>query len=185
MATRLAQRKLVMATGLNAPPQNAGEFFAWGNGDHVVDASSGQRVATVCDGIDSYYPPVAAGTLCMNGSVSKVGTWEGHATSIKSTASCGPINGALSPDGARVGARISPSGSCGVSSVSLVSLSGGISATPAVGTPQGWIDGTHLVVGPADGGQPEASGTIYDTHAGSITPIKAAGVFGGALPGGL
>ena len=176
--------KLVVAMGVNVQPQNSGEFFMWGHGYHVIDATSGQRIVSVCDGIDSYFPPVPAGTLCTNAPVDETATWEGKETPVKQVGTC-VVNGPLSPDGTRVGARISSNGNCGVSAVSLVNLSGGIEATPATGSPQGWLDGTHLVVGSADGGQPEAAGTIYDTQARTTRPIQAAGFFGAALPGGL
>ncbi len=55
---------LIVAVGVNAQAENYGELFEWGHGYHVVDAISGQRVAAVCDGVDSFFPPSPAGTEC-------------------------------------------------------------------------------------------------------------------------
>src|SRR5258708_29551945 len=59
------QGHLVIAVGANAHPQNSYDGFIYGySGYHVADASTGTRLATVCEGYIAYVPPVPAGTVC-------------------------------------------------------------------------------------------------------------------------
>ena len=156
------QGKLIVALGVNAQSENPGEYFVWGHGYHIVDSSTGRRIAAVCDGIDSFYPPVPAGTLCTNGDMSETATWDGQQTPLRPTGNCVNVNGPLSPDGTRVAARISVNGNCGVNSVSLVNLKGGVDATPGDRRAPG-LGGRH-----PRGGKERLAGLLDLRYAGAF-----------------
>jgi hypothetical protein len=170
------QGHLVLAVGLNAHPQNAYEGFAWGyRGYHVADASTGNRLATVCDGYDAFAPPVPAGTVCSNGSSYQESDWSGVTRPLPADSGCG--GGALSTDGSQVA-------DCQGSqrTVALVALDGSIRSTSYPGTPAGWMDANHLV---ANSSVVDHSLSVIDTRSMAVTQIQAQGFFAGSIPGGL
>jgi len=171
------QGKLVMALGVNVPPQNAFEGFARGRGYHVVDAASGNRLFSVCDGGDSYEPEVPAGTICIHYPNVTLVTWDGDAKALGNENACAP-SGPLSPDGSYIAGR-----SCdGSGTVVLFDRTGATKVMTRRERPDGWLDSTHLVllgdVAPYDH-------VILNIQDGTSVPIVADGFLAAALPGGL
>jgi hypothetical protein len=168
------QGHLVIAVGANAHPQNAYDGFIYGySGYHVADASTGTRLATVCDGYIASVPPVPAGTVCSNYPKFLVSDWSG--TTRPAPADQGCNGGALSPDGSMIA---DCQGSPAV--VTLVVVDGTQIATQYSGTPVGWIDSTHLVLSASN-----SDLSIIDARAFTKTPIQAQGFFAGTIPGAL
>jgi hypothetical protein len=168
------QGHLVIAVGINAAPQNAWDGFVYAfSGYHVADASTGTRVATICDGYDASNPPVPAGTVCSNSSSSIVSDWSGATRPAPADVGC--AGGALSPDGSMIA---DCQGNPRV--VTFVVGDGTRIATQYSGTPLGWIDSTHVVL-KAD----NSDLSIVDARAFTTTPVQAQGFFGGTIPGAL
>jgi hypothetical protein len=168
------QGHLVIAVGANAHPQNAYDGFIYGySGYHVADASTGTRLATICDGYMASVPPVPAGTVCANYPNFEVSDWSGTTRPAPADQGCG--GGALSPDGSMIA---DCQGSPAV--VTLVVQGGTQIATQFSGTPVGWIDSTHVVLSAANGDL-----SIVDARAFTMTAIQAQGFFGGTIPGAL
>jgi hypothetical protein len=168
------QGHLVIAVGLNVAPQNAFDGFIYGyTGYHVADASTGARLATICDGYSASVPPVPAGTVCVKYPDYLVSDWS--ATTRPAPADQGCSGGALSPDGSMIA---DCQGSPAV--VTLVVQGGTQIATQFSGTPVGWIDSTHLVLSASN-----ADLSIIDARAFTKTPIQAQGFFAGTIPGAL
>jgi hypothetical protein len=162
------QGHLVIGVGLNVPPQNAYEGFAYAyRGYHVADATTGARVATVCDGYDSSGPPVPAGTVCVNYPNYEVSDWNGS-TRASPAGGCG--GGVLSPDGSLI-----------ATCQGLVARDGATRTAPFAGSPQGWMDNTHVVVN----NDTNTSLGIVDISSLGVTPSPALGFFAGTIPGGL
>jgi hypothetical protein len=168
------QGHLVIAVGINTAPQNAFDGFIYAfSGYHVADASTGTRLATICDGYIASDPPVPAGTICANYPNVVVSDWSG--TTRPAPADQGCNGGALSPDGSMIAdCQGSPT------VVTLVVLDGTQIATPFTGTPAGWIDSTHLVLSASN-----SDLSIVDARAFTKTPIQAQGFFAGTIPGAL
>lgn len=166
---------VVIAVGLNAQPQNAGEWFNYGyRGYHVADATTGARLATVCDGFDASAPPEPAGTVCVNYPTYLVSDWSGVSRSIPEDAGCG--GGALSPDGSLIAdCQGNPR------TVSLLARDGSMKPTSIQATPVGWIDSHHLVVRVDS----NSSLSVVNVPSLAITPIATQGFFAGSIPGGL
>lgn len=166
---------LVIALGLNARPQQAGEWFNYGyRGYHVADAATGARLATVCDGFNASAPPVPAGTVCVNYPTYRVSDWNAVSRSIPGDAGCG--GGALSPDGSLIAdCQGNPR------TVSLLARDGSMKPTPIQATPVGWMDSDHLVVRV----DADNSLSIVDVRSLAVTPIATQGFFAGSIPGGL
>jgi hypothetical protein len=167
---------LVIAVGANGHPQNALDAFIYGErGYHVADASTGTRLATICDGYTAIDPPVPAGTVCasLTSAAYVVTDWTGATRPAPADDGCG--GGALSPDGLMIA---DCQGSPRI--VTLVVRDGTRIATQYSGAPVGWIDNTHLVLR-AD----NSDLSIVDARAFTTTPIQAQGFFGGTIPGAL
>jgi len=164
---------LVIAVGVNSHPQSAWDGFLYGFGYHVADASTGTRLATICDGSISFDPPVPAGTIC--GSIPNyvVSDWSGATRPAPADDGC--VGGALSQDGSMIA---DCQGNPRV--VTLVVRDGTRIATQYSGMPTGWIDNTHLVL-KAD----NSDLSVVDVRAFTATPIQAQGFFGGTIPGSL
>ncbi len=165
---------LVIAVGMNTPPQNAWDGFIYAlSGYHVADASTGTRLATICDGSIASDPPVPAGTVCGSFPNYVVSDWSGATRPAPADDGC--VGGALSPDGLMIAdcqgnPRI----------VTLVVRDGTRIATQYSGAPVGWIDNTHLVLR-AD----NSDLSVVDARAFTTTPIQAQGFFAGTIPGAL
>jgi hypothetical protein len=165
---------LLIAVGANTHPQNAWDGFIYGySGYHVADASTGTRLATICNGSNASDPPGPAGTVCGTFPNYVVSDWSGATRPAPADQGCG--GGALSPDGSMVA---DCQGSPAV--VTLVVRDGTQIATQYSGTPVGWIDNTHVVL-KAD----NSDLSIVDARAFTSTPIQAQGFFGGTIPGAL
>ncbi|HEX9560798.1 MAG TPA: hypothetical protein VGA76_06145 [Candidatus Dormibacteraeota bacterium] len=168
------QGHLVIAVGMNTAPQNAWDGFIYAmSGYHVADASTGTRLATICDGSIAYDPPVSAGTVCGSSPNYVVSDWSG--TTRPAPADDGCVGGALSPDGLIIA---DCQGSPRV--VTFVVGDGTRIATQYSGMPMGWIDSTHVVL-KAD----NSDLSIVDARAFTTTPCQAQGFFGGTIPGAL
>jgi hypothetical protein len=174
---------LVIGVGINAQPQNAYEGFTYADrGYHVVDAATGNRIATVCDGFRASGPPVQAGSVCVNYPTYEVSDWSGATRSIP--ADNGSGGGVLSPDGVFVA-------QCGTTgnAVTLVGRDGSTASIPISGAPTscavpvGWIAAKHLVVQYTDSSFAVAN-TDIDTGTVAAAP-ELRGFFAGAIPGGL
>jgi hypothetical protein len=168
------QGHLVIAVGVNVAPQNAWDGFIYGShGYHVADASTGTRLATVCDGYSAYAPPVPAGTVCATAPNYIVSDWSGTTRPAPGDSGCS--GGALSPDGSMIA---DCQGSPPV--VTIVVGDGTRIATQYSGTPLGWIDNTHFVLSAAN-----SDLSIVDARAFTTAPTQARGFFAGTIPGAL
>ena len=171
------QGELVVALGLNVPPQNAFEGFARGRGYHVVDPDSGHRLRSICEGGDTYDPEVPAGTMCVHYPSVSLVSWDGASTPRGSETNCVP-NGPLAPDGSYVAGR-----SCdGQHTVVLADQAGTNKVTTRGERPDGWLDNVHLVL---LGDYAPYAHVLLNVQNGTAVPIAAAGFFAAALPGGL
>ena len=192
------QGQLVVAVGLNrAPLWDAYEGFLYGiNGYHVVDAGTGARMATVCDG-SLYFPPFVpglgppgpAGAVCVSGSSCAKSNWNGVTRDVScDTRGRAPV---LAPDGGMVGF-------CGHEVPAVIFWVIGDSSpqpTPYRGCPAGWIDATHVVVIGLDGSlgvmqlnrrsSPSGGQLPLDVDHLVVVPIHAKGFFAGTIPGEL
>jgi len=166
---------LVIAVGLNVAPQNAWDGFIYGYlGYHIADASTGTRLATICDGYSSSVPPVPAGTVCVKYPDYLISDWSGTTRPAPADQGCG--GGALSPDGSMI--AVCQGAPAPV--VTLVVQGGTQIATQFSGTPVGWIDNSHLVLSASN-----SDLSIVDARAFTRTPIQAQGFFAGTIPGAL
>lgn len=179
---------LVMAVGINARPQNSGGWFARGSGYQVLNAQTGDRIRSVCDGRDSFVPESPAGTVCSKYPDYFVESWDGASRPLSKEGICGMSWGPLSPSG--VIAK-----SCGASGTLRLFTADGKEDPRPLGEqslPEGWIDSNHLVV-TAYGTQYAAPGSvapvsIVDVKTGAavtVTSPQGIGFFAAALPGGL
>lgn len=167
--------RLVIGVGLNVPPQNAYEGFAYAYlGYHVADAASGARLATICAGYSTFGPPVPAGTTCYNyPAVYERVDWSGAYRPLAFGNGCG--GGALSPGGTWVADTCTGGGA-----LRLVALDGTVTVPPFTASPEGWIDDDDLVLKEANGQL-----TVLKVSVMKTTPIQASGFFAGSIPGGL
>jgi hypothetical protein len=171
------QGKLVMALGLNVPPQNAYEGFERGRGYHVADAASGNRLLSICDGGDSYWAEVPAGTICIHYPNVTLVTWDGDTKALGRENACAP-SGPLSPDGSYIAGR-----SCdGSGTVVLFDRAGVNKVMARRERPDGWLDSGHLVL---LGDSAPYDHVVLNIQDGTTVPIVANGFFAAALPGGL
>jgi hypothetical protein len=182
------QGNLVLAVGIEAPPQNCIQTFSYSTlGYHVADATTGIRLKTICDQRSSYYPPVPAGTVCLASPPALVESWDGVTRTLKNVGGC-PQNGALSPDGSWIASTEvvagSQGGCTGQNNVYMLGRDDNVNQTAALGAPEGWIDSGHLVV-TAQPGEPSAARSILDVSSNTIVQLPAVGFFAGSLPGGL
>ena len=184
--------RLVIALGINAPPQNAWDGFAHGHGYHIADAQNGNRLLSLCDGGDSYIPESPAGTVCVQYPKASVVSWDGATRAVPMDGTCA-MYGPLSPTGV-IATRITttPDGGCtGSENVFRINPDGTQDPRPLArqAAPEGWVDKDHLVViadvppfSPADFQPAE---TIVNVTTGAAATIANPGFFGAALPGGL
>ncbi|MDQ6714051.1 MAG: hypothetical protein M3Z28_12820 [Candidatus Dormibacteraeota bacterium] len=161
---------------------------------HLVDATSGNRVATL-DCVDGLV--VAAGTACyrFDRLPAQLGVqrWDGQKSwfaglnlgqppeksRIDVTVFGGPT---LSPDGSRIAAAVyNAQGSPDINTTPVVLFTnGGEAPTAITGVVMGWLDSTHIVVH-----QHDSDTTILDTASGATTKVASQGLLFGVLPGGL
>jgi hypothetical protein len=179
--------RLVMALGLNVPPQNLYEGFMRGRGYHVVDAQTGARLLSLCSGGDGGGPESPAGFVCLRYPNASVISWEGTSWPAPKDGSCA-MWGPLSPTGLMAN-RITttPSGGCrGNAALFLIDRNGTAYPQPNLpreAAPLGWIDARHLLLS-ADSAPNQLS--VVDTVTGDVATINgASGFFAAALPGGL
>lgn len=184
--------RLVMALGINVPPQNVYEGFSYGHGYHIADAGTGNRLLSLCDGGDSYIPESPAGTVCVQYPNAAIVSWDGVTRAVPKAGTC-PTWGPMSPNGTMASRTISPpGGGCTAgSSVFLINSAGVVNSASLapLGSPEGWIDVNHLMlvadVPPFASPDFQPSQTIVDVTSGTTAGFTAPGFFGAALPGGL
>ncbi len=141
------------------------------DGYHVVDATSGARLATLCPAGVSVGPIVAAGTVCVPD------TGQPYVQDL--TGGTHPFAGAgdnavLAPDGSRIAASDGHS-------IFLLDAAGRRTTLKAQGLPQGWIDATHLLISAGYGVTEPLS--ILNMRTGARLPLAIKGQFAGTLPG--
>jgi len=142
-------------------------YFAY-NGYHVVDASSGRRLAALCPGrgndqIFAYGPLVPPGTLCIRGAnqVPYVDDWTGGRRRLPGAPTS--YTAMLAPDGRRF-ADVNSSGH-----IVIEAANGARTATGLKASPLGWIDLTHLVV---DSGTDSGPDRVLDPRTGAVSTIN-------------
>jgi len=189
--------RLVMALGINEPPQQTFDGFATAFGYHVVNAQDGTRLLSFCTGKDSYVPVSAGGAVCNDLQTGSVTSWDGRAHPLplarKPDATSGNclLIGPVSPAGviATNVASVAQGGCGGGSGIFLVTAAGGIGARPVTthAAPGGWIDATHLVVNSSsyttNSSFPVLS--VVNVTTGASASIQAKGYFVAVLPGTL
>jgi hypothetical protein len=189
--------RLVMALGIDSPPQNLIDGFAPATGYHIVDAQTGARLLSLCTNKVAYQPESPAGAVCIDLQTGSTTSWDGRSRALpfarKPDATSGVCSliGPLSPTGVIATNIISSSqGGCGGGpGVFLVSPSGVIGTRPVTSNtnPDGWIDSTHLVVDSSafttNSSTPVLS--IVNTDTGASVRIQAGGSFVAVLPGTL
>jgi hypothetical protein len=190
--------RLVLALGINEPPQNVFDGFATPFGFHVADAKTGDRLLSVCTGKESYVPASAGGAVCIDYQAGSAATWDGKTRKLplarKPDANSGNCSlvGPISPTGVVASAIASGSqGGCGSGgpAIYLVSALNVVGARPVIAKalPVGWTDAAHLVVDSSlyttRSSTPVLS--IVNVSTGVSAGIKAAGYLVAVLPGTL
>jgi hypothetical protein len=189
--------RLVMALGINSPPQNSIDGFEPAFGYHIVNAQTGARLLSLCTGKESYQPESPAGAICIDLQAGSTTSWDGRSRALpfarKPDATSGVCSliGPLSPTGVIATNIISSSqGGCGGGpGIFLVTPSGGIGTRPVTSNTNadGWIDSTHLVVDSSayttNSSTPVLS--IVNVSTGALARIQASGSFVAVLPGTL
>jgi len=142
-------------------------YFAY-DGYHVVDASSGRRLAALCPGrnndqIFAYGPLVPAGTLCIRGAsqVPYVDDWTGGRRRLPGAPTS--YTAVLAPDGRRF-ADVDSGGH-----IVIEAADGARAVTGLKASPLGWIDPTHLV---ADSGADSGPDRVLDLRTGAVSTIN-------------
>jgi hypothetical protein len=185
---------LVMALGIDSPPQNAWDGFERARGYHVVDAASGARLLSLCDSEDSIGLESRAGAVCESYPTGLVASWNGstralpNATKQDLTYGVCTLLGPMSPAGVVATATVSVSqGACTSGpAIFLVTAAGKVDPRTVArdAQPIGWTDSSHLVT-QANTSAETPPLSIVDVNRAASTPIKAAGFLGAMLPGGL
>ena len=189
--------RLVVALGIDYPPQNVGDWFATASGYHVVNAQTGARLLSLCTGKESYVPQSSGGAVCVDVNAASVTSWDGRTRKLpfarKPDATSGNCSllGPLSATGVVATAIVSSSqGGCGSGpGVFLVSALGKIASRPVTtkAYPSGWIDSTYLMVDSSlyttNSSTPVLS--IVNVSTKASTKVQATGYFVAVLPGGL
>jgi hypothetical protein len=171
------QGRLVMALGLNVPPQNAYEGFTHGHGYHVVDAATGNRLLSICEGGDSYNAEVPRGIICIHYPNVSLVSWDGISKSLGSENACA-LTGPVAPDGSYIAGR-----SCdGSGTIIVLDKAGTTKVLTRRERPDGWLDNAHLVV---VGDVAPYAHVLLNVTDGTTVPVAAGGFFAAALPGGL
>jgi hypothetical protein len=189
--------RLVMALGIDEPPQQIFNGFATAFGYHVVDARSGAVLLSLCRGRDSYVPESPAGSVCIDMQAGSMTSWDGRSRPLplakKQDATSGACSliGPLAPTGVIATNIVSSSqGGCGGGpNVYLVTQPGGIGTRPVASNvaPVGWMDATHLVADSSlfttNSSNPVLS--IVNVTSGASVPVRASGYLVAVLPGTL
>jgi len=187
---------LVLALGIDLPPQNTFDGFENAQGYHVVNAQSGTRLFSLCAGEESYVPESSGGAVCLDNETASVASWDGRTRSLplarKPDATSGVCSliGPLSSGGEVATNVVSSSqGGCGSGpAIFLVSALGGVSAQPVTpsAVPVGWIDATNLVVNLGQtSASPAPAWAILNVGTGALVRIQTSGFLAATLPGGL
>jgi hypothetical protein len=189
--------RLVLALGIDFPPQNAGDWFAQASGYHVVNAQTGVRLLSLCTGTDTYVPVSSGGAVCIDPQTSSFASWDGHTRKLplapKPDATSGDCSliGPVSPTGViATNATSVPQGGCGGSSgIFLVAPDGGIGARAVASnaSPAGWIDATHLIVDASayTNNSSTSALSIVNVSSWASAKVQAPGYFVAVLPGAL
>jgi hypothetical protein len=188
--------RLVMALGINSPPQNSFDGFEQAFGYHVVSAETGTRLLSLCTGKESFQPESPAGAVCIDLAAGYVTSWDGRTWKLPfarkpdTTSQDCSLIGPLSTAGVVATVEVSSQGGCGGGpGIFLVTNVGGIGARPVASkaSPIGWIDAAHLVVDSraytTNSSTPVLS--IVDIKTGASVRVQAAGSFVAVLPGTL
>ncbi len=171
----------VAAPGTQYLPPNPYNAF---NGYHVASATTGARLAALCTG-DATPSPVAigpllpTGTLCLRKNTWFLDTWDGRAHALSGLVATPYGVAALTPDGSTM--------AWAASGKIVIQRVGGRQTTIGVNAaPEGWIDGTHLVVAITAGDTSTAA--VLDVRTGMLHRINLAATpltMYGTLPSAL
>jgi hypothetical protein len=163
---------------------NPYDAYSW---YHVVDPTTGARIADVCNlGGQDYTSPVGpvvpAGTLCGYVTASD---WTGRVTTF--AVPKGTECGALSPNGEMAACTSEYHGLGAVGRILVYRPDGSLVSSAGTGSWPAWIDENHIAFSTAG---PEGFGRycctdILDLPSGSVTSIAVPGQFVGILPGAL
>jgi hypothetical protein len=189
--------RLVVALGIDSPPQNVFDGFAAASGYHVVNAQTGARLLSLCTGQESYVPESSGGAVCNDLQSGSVTSWDGRTWKLplapKPDATSGNCSliGPLSPAGvvATNVVSVSQGGCGGGQGVFLVAQLGGLGtrAVTSKAEPVGWTDATNLVVDTSlfttNSSTPVLS--MVNVGTGALAHVQATGYFVAVLPGGL
>jgi len=189
--------RLVLALGIDSPPQQVGDWFATAFGYHVVNAQTGARLLSLCTGKESYVPESSGGAVCVDVNAASVASWDGRTRKLpfarKPDATSGNCSllGPLSATGVVATAIVSSSqGGCGSGpGIYLVTALGKMGSRPVTSKalPAGWIDSTYLMVDSSlyttNSSFPLLS--IVNVSTGASARVQATGYFVAVLPGGL
>jgi hypothetical protein len=188
---------LVLAVSSGAQVQSAGEWFMGSSGFHVVDATTANRLSSICTdpGASTPFPTSSWGTPCsiassQNGAAAdnSVISWDGVKKQVLAQDPC-PATGPPSPDGGLVAVQ----GSDRVCKATpndrlrLLTFDGSVNTSSGVGTPLGWLDNTHLVSQadlPAGSSLAPSAAPIFIDALGSKSSVQVAvtGLFAGTVP---
>jgi len=142
-------------------------YFAY-DGYHVVDASSGRRLAALCAGrnndqIYAYGPLVPPGTLCIRSAnqVPYVDNWTGGRRRLPGAPTS--YTAVLAPDGRRF-ADVDSRGH-----IVIEATNGARTVTGVKASPLGWIDQTRLVV---DSGTDSGPDRVLDLRSGAVSTVN-------------
>jgi hypothetical protein len=189
--------RLVMALGIDSPPQNLFDGFKPATGYHVVNAQTGARLLSLCTNKVGYQPESPAGAVCIDLQAGSTTSWDGRSRALpfarKPDATSGVCSlfGPLSPTGVIATIIISRSqGGCsGGPDIFLISPSGVVDTRPVSSntSPNGWIDSTDLVVHSSayPTNSPNSVLSIVNVNTRASAQIQAEGSFVAVLPGSL
>jgi hypothetical protein len=188
--------QLVIALGLNVPPQNLWEGFQPARGYHVADANSGKRLQSLCTGEFSVGIESRAGAVCENYPTASVASWDGSTRTLpkaarpNSTFGDCPLDGPISTSGvvATTTVSVAQGGCTGGPTIFLVTALGKVDPRTVARNvqPIGWTDANHLVVDAAlYTKSPTPALSIVTVSTGASARIATPGFFAAQLPGGL
>jgi hypothetical protein len=178
---------LVIATSVPYAQYAADNPYSAYGHYHVVDPTTGARIAEVCNlGAVNYESPVGpvvpAGTLCGYVTASD---WAGRVTTF--AVPKGTECAALSPRGDMAACTSEPAGLHSVGSILVYRPNGSLLSSAGSGSDPVWIDESHIAFSTAG---PEGFGRVCCTEilalrSRSVTNITVPGQFVGILPGAL
>ena len=198
-------RDIVYGVGLARNQYDPGAALPTFNAYHVLDSTTGHRIASVCDGTDnlhvfghgSYTPlPTAAGVLCGAETPSGVTSdlqlrsWSNTSVADFGDGSC-VRTGTVSRQGTvalYAGVSYKTNGSAACNDGAMKVFRDGVARTfPERALPTGWVDEGHVLAVPIDSSFTPPMGEVstlevVDTTSGSTARIPGQALFIGTVP---